>query len=83
MTQYLVSFDDGTMTIADEDLGTVSDDAHAVAKEAHDAGFCIIGGCVILGVPRATRHFAGPRRSQLPVAPRKGSAKPCSTRSSD
>jgi hypothetical protein len=46
MTRYLISFDDGTMNIADEDLGTVGDDAHAVVKEAQDAGVWIFGGGV-------------------------------------
>jgi hypothetical protein len=38
MTQYLVSFDDGSMTFPEEDLPDVAAAAHAVAKEAREAG---------------------------------------------
>jgi hypothetical protein len=38
MTQYLISFDDGAMTFPEEDLPDVAEAAHAVAREARDAG---------------------------------------------
>jgi hypothetical protein len=38
MSQYLISFDDGWMTISDEDLPDVAKAAHGVAQEARDAG---------------------------------------------
>lgn len=47
MTRYLISFDDGTMIIPEEELPAVSDAAHAVAAEAKAAGVWIHGGGVI------------------------------------
>ncbi len=44
MTRYLISFDDGAMTFPDEDLPDVADAAHAVVKEAKDAGVWVFGG---------------------------------------
>ena len=44
MTRYLISFDDGAMTFPDEDLPAVSDAAHAVARDAMDAGVWVFGG---------------------------------------
>jgi hypothetical protein len=44
MTRYLISFDDGTMIIADEDLPAVSDASHAVVREAKAAGAWVTGG---------------------------------------
>jgi hypothetical protein len=38
MTQYLISFDDGAMTFPEEDLPDVAVAAHAVAREARNAG---------------------------------------------
>lgn len=43
MTQYLISFDDGTMTIADEDLPAVTEASYAVVHEARDAGVWVYG----------------------------------------
>ena len=34
MTQYLISFEDGTMDFPEEDLPKVAEDAHAVVQEA-------------------------------------------------
>jgi hypothetical protein len=44
MTRYLISFDDGTMTIPDEDLPNVDKAAHEVVQEAKAAGVWIFGG---------------------------------------
>jgi hypothetical protein len=44
MTRYLISFDEGAMTHADEDQQDVADAAHAVVKEAQDAGVWVFGG---------------------------------------
>ena len=44
MTRYLISFDDGAMTFPEEDLPDVAAAAHAVAKEAQDAGVWVFGG---------------------------------------
>ena len=46
MTRYLISFDDGAMTIPEEELPAVGEAAHAVAQEAKDAGVWIFGGGV-------------------------------------
>jgi hypothetical protein len=43
MTRYLISFDDGAMTFPAEDLPDVARAAHAVAKEAEDAGVWVFG----------------------------------------
>ena len=44
MTRYLISFDDGAMTFPDDDLPAVGEAAHAVVREAQDAGVWIFGG---------------------------------------
>ncbi len=44
MPRYLISFDDGTMQVSDEDLPAVSDAAHAVVREAQAAGVWVTGG---------------------------------------
>ena len=44
MTRYLISFDDGAMTFPEEELPAVADAAHAVAREAMDAGVWVFGG---------------------------------------
>ena len=45
MTRYLISFDDGSMDhIPAEDLESVGEAAHAVVREAKDAGVWIFGG---------------------------------------
>ena len=44
MPRYLISFDDGTMNIPDDELGAVGDAAHAVVRQAQDAGVWIFGG---------------------------------------
>jgi hypothetical protein len=44
MTRYLISFDDGAMTIPEEELPEVDESAHAVVREAQDAGVWVSGG---------------------------------------
>ena len=47
MTRYLISFDDGAMAhIPDVDLAVVGEAAHAVVRQAKDAGVWIHGGGV-------------------------------------
>ncbi len=53
MARYLISFDDGTMVIPEEDLPAVSDAAHQVVREAKDAGVWVFGG----GVQRQRAHI--------------------------
>ena len=43
MTRYLISFDDGAMTFPEEELPDVAEAAHAVAREAMDAGVWVFG----------------------------------------
>jgi hypothetical protein len=45
--RYLISFDDGAMTFPDEDLPAVADAAHAVMREAQDAGVWVFGAGVV------------------------------------
>jgi hypothetical protein len=44
MTRYLISFDDGAMTIPEEDLPDAGKAAHEVVREAQDAGAWVFGG---------------------------------------
>src|ERR671917_1210968 len=44
MTRYLISFDDGAMTFPAEQLPAVAEAAHAVVREAKDAGVWVFGG---------------------------------------
>ena len=46
MTRYLISFDDGAMTFPEEDLPDVDKAAHAVVREAQNAGVWVFGGGV-------------------------------------
>ena len=43
MTRYLISFDDGAMAFPEEDLPDVAAAAHAVVREAKDAGVWVFG----------------------------------------
>lgn len=47
MTRYLISFDDGTMIIPEEDLPAVTEASHNVVREAMDAGVWVFGGGVV------------------------------------
>ncbi len=44
MKRYLISFDDGSMIIPDEELAAVSEASRAVVREAKAAGVWIFGG---------------------------------------
>ena len=44
MPRYLISFDDGAMTFPEEDLPDVAEAAHAVTRDAQDAGAWVFGG---------------------------------------
>jgi hypothetical protein len=44
MTRYLISFDDGAMTFPAEELPDVAAAAHAVVREAEEAGVWVFGG---------------------------------------
>lgn len=44
MARYLISFNDGAMTFADEDLPAVARAARAVVQEARDAGVFVFAG---------------------------------------
>ena len=44
MTQYLISFADGAMTVSEEELPDVTKAAHEVVQEAQDAGVWVFGG---------------------------------------
>jgi hypothetical protein len=44
MTRYLLSFDHGAMTFPEEELPDVARAAHAVVREAEDAGAWVYGG---------------------------------------
>ena len=47
MTRYLISFDDGSMTIPEAELPAVGDAAHAVVRAAQEARVWIFGGGVL------------------------------------
>lgn len=44
MTRYLISFDDGAMTIPEKELPAVGEAAHTVVRAAQEAGVWIFGG---------------------------------------
>jgi hypothetical protein len=46
MARYLISFDDGAMTLPEDELGAVGEAAHAVVRAAQEAGVWIFGGGV-------------------------------------
>lgn len=46
MTRYLISFDDGAMTVPEEELPAVGEAAHRVVRAAQEAGVWIFGGGV-------------------------------------
>ena len=47
MQRYLISFDDGTMAVPEEELPAVSEASRAVVQAAKDAGVWIFGGGVL------------------------------------
>ena len=44
MTQWLISFDDGAMTVSEEELPDVAKAAHDAVQEAKDAGVWVFSG---------------------------------------
>lgn len=50
MTKYLISFPAPAMNIPDEDFAEVSEAAHAVIREAKDAGVYVFSGGINEGV---------------------------------
>jgi len=46
MTLYLISFDDGAMTLPEEELPDVAEAAHKVVQMAKDAGVWVFGAGV-------------------------------------
>jgi hypothetical protein len=44
LARYLISFDDGAMTHPPEDFAAVAEAAHAVTREAQDAGVWVFAG---------------------------------------
>jgi len=44
MTKYLISFPESAMDISEEDMTAIADAAHAVIREAKDAGVYVFGG---------------------------------------
>ena len=51
MTKYLISFPSAAMVIPDGEMQAVSDAAHAVVREAKDAGVWVFGGGIDESVP--------------------------------
>lgn len=46
MTRYLISFDDGAMTVPPDEIAAVADASRAVVREAREAGVWVLGGGV-------------------------------------
>ena len=60
MPRYLISFDDGWMTFPEEDLPDVAAAAHAVAREAEEAGVWVFGdGTVTEGPSKGKNAYIG------------------------
>ena len=51
MTKFLISFPSGAMAVSDEELPEVAEAAHAVVREAKDAGVWVFGGGIDESVP--------------------------------
>ncbi|MGQ2914569.1 transcription initiation protein [Microbacterium aurantiacum] len=51
MTKYLISFPSSAMVVSDAELPAVSDAAHAVVREAKDAGVWVFGGGIDESIP--------------------------------
>lgn len=50
MTKYLISFPASAMNVAAEDMAVVSEESHAVIREAKAAGVYVFGGGINEGV---------------------------------
>ena len=51
MAKYLISFPGAAMTVPDSEIEAVSRDAHAVIREAKEAGVYVFGGGIDETVP--------------------------------
>lgn len=51
MTKYLISFPSSAMVITEAELPSVAEAAHAVIREAKEAGVYVFGGGINEGVP--------------------------------
>ncbi|MEV8272282.1 transcription initiation protein [Microbacterium sp. NPDC077184] len=51
MTNYLISFPSSAMVVTEAELPAVSDAAHAVVREAKDAGVWVFGGGIDENIP--------------------------------
>ncbi|KQO95797.1 YciI family protein [Leifsonia sp. Leaf264] len=51
MTKYLISFPSAAMIVAEGELQSVADAAHAVVQEAKDAGVWVFGGGIDESIP--------------------------------
>lgn len=47
MTRYLISFDDGAMTVPEDEMPEVGEAAHKVVEEAKKAGVWVFGGGLV------------------------------------
>jgi hypothetical protein len=56
MARYLISFDDGSMNLSEEDFSAVGEASHRVVQEAKDAGVWIFGA----GVERQQASIVAP-----------------------
>ncbi|MCC3275372.1 MULTISPECIES: YciI family protein [unclassified Arthrobacter] len=59
MPKYLISFPSSAMVVPTGDLSAVSDAAHAVVREAKDAGVWVFGGGIDESVPPVMVDGAG------------------------
>ncbi len=51
MAKYLISFPASAMDVAEDDMATVAEAAHAVVREAKKAGVYVFGGGINADVP--------------------------------
>jgi hypothetical protein len=51
MTKYLISFPASAMNVPREEMAAVSEAAHAVIREAREAGVYVFGGGIDSGIP--------------------------------
>jgi hypothetical protein len=47
MRRYLISFDDGAMTVTEDEMPDVAEAAHKVVEEAKKAGVWVFGGGLV------------------------------------
>jgi hypothetical protein len=51
MTKYLISFPSAAMIVPDGEMQAVADAAHAIVREAKEAGVWVFGGGIDEGIP--------------------------------